>query len=132
MMGETTADAVVGGVCDRGFQQVGEALAGNFARGGEVGAAVAVTVDSKPVVDLWAGYADAARIRPWKRDTIVTGTAGSDAAEALFSGAASSPKLAAIMRNLFAEQHQLAAPIAEWAIRRGELSGSTDPRELIG
>jgi len=29
-------------------------VAENFARNGEVGAAVAVTVDGKPVVDLWA------------------------------------------------------------------------------
>jgi CubicO group peptidase (beta-lactamase class C family) len=38
---------------------------------GEVGAAVAITLDGKPVVDLWGGFADAARTRPWQRDTIV-------------------------------------------------------------
>jgi CubicO group peptidase (beta-lactamase class C family) len=50
---------------------VREAFAENFARHGEVGAAVAVTVGGKPVVDLWAGHADAARTHPWARDTIV-------------------------------------------------------------
>jgi CubicO group peptidase (beta-lactamase class C family) len=36
-----------------------------------VGAAVSVTVDGATVVDLWAGYADGQRSRPWERDTIV-------------------------------------------------------------
>src|SRR5439155_1712245 len=31
----------------------------------------AATVDGELVVDLWGGYADAARTRPWTRDTIV-------------------------------------------------------------
>jgi len=50
---------------------VQDAFADNFSRHGEVGAGVAVTVDGRPVVDLWAGHADAARTRPWMRDTIV-------------------------------------------------------------
>jgi CubicO group peptidase (beta-lactamase class C family) len=66
-----TAEVAVGGVCDTRFRAVREAFAGNFARQGEVGAAVAVTVDGKPVVDLWAGHADSARTRPWTRETIV-------------------------------------------------------------
>ena len=70
-MGERTADVAVGGVCDARFRQVREAFAENFVRQGEVGAAVAVTIDGKPVVDLWAGHADSARMRPWTRDTIV-------------------------------------------------------------
>jgi CubicO group peptidase (beta-lactamase class C family) len=69
-MGEMDAVAV-GGVCDARFQSVREAFAENFARRGEVGAAVAVTVGGKLVADLWAGHADAARTRPWVRDTIV-------------------------------------------------------------
>jgi CubicO group peptidase (beta-lactamase class C family) len=32
---------------------------------------VAVTVEGRTVVDLWGGWADAARSRPWERDTIV-------------------------------------------------------------
>jgi CubicO group peptidase (beta-lactamase class C family) len=42
-----------------------------MAAGTEVGAALAVCVDKQPVVDLWAGHADAARTRPWASDTIV-------------------------------------------------------------
>jgi len=61
----------IGGTCDSRFRNVREAFVENFARHGEVGATVAITVDGKSVVDLWAGFADAARTRPWTRDTIV-------------------------------------------------------------
>jgi CubicO group peptidase (beta-lactamase class C family) len=61
----------IDGICDPRFQRVRDAFSENFTLHGEVGATVAVTVDGKPVVDLWAGYADAARTRPWTRDTIV-------------------------------------------------------------
>ena len=63
--------AAVHGVCDSRLQGVRDAFVENFARGSEVGATVAATVDGKLVVDLWAGHADAARTRPWTRDTIV-------------------------------------------------------------
>src|SRR5207249_3897691 len=42
-----------------------------FEAGREVGASFAASVDGKFVVDLWAGYADAARTRAWERDTLV-------------------------------------------------------------
>jgi CubicO group peptidase (beta-lactamase class C family) len=42
-----------------------------FARGEDVGASVAVTLGGELVVDLWGGHADAAKTRPWQRDTIV-------------------------------------------------------------
>jgi len=58
------------GYCDPRFSKVKEAFQKNFDSGLEVGASVAVTVDGKFVVDLWGGYADAARTRPWKQDTI--------------------------------------------------------------
>jgi CubicO group peptidase (beta-lactamase class C family) len=63
--------AAVDGMCDSHFRLVHDAFAENFAQHGEVGASVAVTVDGKPVVDLWAGHAAAARTRPWTRDAIV-------------------------------------------------------------
>lgn len=59
------------GTCAVGFDRVRHAFAENFAQGAEVGATVAATVDRRLVVDLWAGHADAARTRPWTRDTIV-------------------------------------------------------------
>jgi CubicO group peptidase (beta-lactamase class C family) len=65
------ADAVVHGRHDPRFARVREALAEILASGFEVGAALAVYVDKQPVIDLWGGHADAARTRPWERDTIV-------------------------------------------------------------
>ena len=61
----------IAGRCDGRLGPVREAFAENFAAHGEVGAAVAVTLDGNPVVDLWAGHTDAARTHPWTYDTIV-------------------------------------------------------------
>jgi CubicO group peptidase (beta-lactamase class C family) len=63
--------AVVHGLCERGFERVREALAAILVSGSEVGAALAVYVDARAVVDLWGGHTDGARTRPWARDTIV-------------------------------------------------------------
>jgi len=52
------------------FAPVRDAFAQNFADGLEVGASVAVTLDGRPVVDLWAGEARQGGA-PWQRDTIV-------------------------------------------------------------
>ena len=38
---------------------------------GDAGGSVAVFVDGEPVVDVWGGFADAAREVPWQRDTLV-------------------------------------------------------------
>lgn len=59
------------GWCDRRFEAVRGALAGNFRDHGEVGAAVAVAIEGRLVVDLWAGSADRARTRLWRADTLV-------------------------------------------------------------
>ncbi|GAJ14706.1 unnamed protein product, partial [marine sediment metagenome] len=59
------------GHCDQRFSSVKEAFAENFKSGEEVGASFAATIDGEFVVDIWAGYADAAETRPWERDTIV-------------------------------------------------------------
>jgi len=59
------------GRCDAAFAAVREAFERNFTEHGDVGASVAVCLDGALVVDLWAGWADAARTRPWGRDTIV-------------------------------------------------------------
>ena len=62
--------APVHGTVEPGF----ESVADSFARGlekGELGAAVCAYVDGRKVVDLWGGWADAAKTREWQRDTIV-------------------------------------------------------------
>ncbi|MCF3129297.1 serine hydrolase domain-containing protein [Streptomyces olivochromogenes] len=64
-------ESPVHGHCDPRFTAVREAFEENFRDRGELGAAVSVSVDGEPVVDLWGGWADAARTRPWERDTLV-------------------------------------------------------------
>jgi len=59
------------GNCDARFERVRSAFAANFSDRGEDGAAIAVMVDGRLVVDLWAGFTDRARSKPWHRDTIV-------------------------------------------------------------
>ncbi|MCU1357326.1 MAG: putative esterase [Acidimicrobiales bacterium] len=58
------------GDCHADFEAVRTAFAANFDEGNEVGASVAVTLHGEPVVDLWAGDADA-NGTPWDRDSIV-------------------------------------------------------------
>jgi CubicO group peptidase (beta-lactamase class C family) len=60
----------VHGRCDPKFEAVRSAFARNFEELGDVGAAVAVRVDGEPVVDLWAGLADAAAGKAWDEDTL--------------------------------------------------------------
>ena len=59
------------GLCEPGFEGVKEAFAKNFEKDGDVGASFAATVDGEFVVDIWAGHADAAKTKPWQKDTIV-------------------------------------------------------------
>ncbi|GFG75298.1 serine hydrolase domain-containing protein [Mycobacterium botniense] len=59
-----------------GFERVRDEFEQNFAVRGEVGAAVAAWVDGELVVNLWGGFADAARTRPWREDTLATVLSG--------------------------------------------------------
>ena len=61
---------MIHGLVEPGFGGVAEALGANLERRGDVGAACCVYVDGKPVVDIWAGFADAATGRPWQDDTL--------------------------------------------------------------
>jgi len=64
-------ETVVQGQVEEGFERVRDAFAANFAAGREVGASFAVEVGGRRVVDLWGGFADRARSRPWQKDTLV-------------------------------------------------------------
>lgn len=59
------------GTVDPRFAAVRDAFAQNFTNGAENGAAFCMTLEGKPVVDIWGGYADEAQTRPWQKDTIV-------------------------------------------------------------
>ena len=57
-----------------GFERVRDAFAANFERSDayrEHGAALTVFVAGRQVVDVWAGHADRACTRPWRRDTLI-------------------------------------------------------------
>jgi CubicO group peptidase (beta-lactamase class C family) len=60
----------VHGFVARGFESVRDAFATNLEHHGDIGAACAVYRAGKPVVDLWAGFADLAGGRSWEEDTI--------------------------------------------------------------
>ena len=62
--------APIDGHADPRFAAVADVFADNFERG-ELGAACTVVVGGRTVVDLWGGWADVERTRPWQRDTIV-------------------------------------------------------------
>lgn len=53
-----------------GFEPVREAFAANFERYDDIGAAVCVYRDGRPVVDLWGGIADPDTGRSWSRETL--------------------------------------------------------------
>ncbi|MDQ8703806.1 serine hydrolase domain-containing protein [Streptomyces sp. LHD-70] len=59
------------GRCDERFAGVRAAFEANFRDRDELGAAVTVQVGGETVVDLWGGWADPGRTRPWRRDTLV-------------------------------------------------------------
>jgi CubicO group peptidase (beta-lactamase class C family) len=64
----------IGGFVAPGFEAVRDRFAANFARDDayqEVGAALAVHRGEDLVVDLWAGWRDAAKTVPWTPDTLV-------------------------------------------------------------
>lgn len=64
------SDPLAGTVKPR-FEKVRDAFAANFSSGREVGASFAVTLRGEPVVDLWGGFADGERSRPWESETLV-------------------------------------------------------------
>ena len=59
-----------GGRVAPGWEPMQEAFAGNFEHHGDIGAACCVYLHGRPVVDLWAGFADLAGGRPWHDDTV--------------------------------------------------------------
>ncbi len=95
-------DLVVSGFCDERFAEVQAEFEKNFVERGEVGASVALSIDGKPLVDLWAGKADRDG-NPWAEDTMTV----------VFSCTKGATALSA---HLLAERGQLDldAPVAEY------------------
>ena len=61
----------IDGTCDAAFLGVRDAFAANFEDGLELGASLSISIGGQNVVDLWGGHLDAARTRPWERDSLV-------------------------------------------------------------
>jgi CubicO group peptidase (beta-lactamase class C family) len=80
---------------DPAFARVRDAFDGNFRDHGELGAALCVHVGGRRVVDLWGGFADVARTRPWRDDTVV---------------------------NVFSAVKGLTAVCAHWLVEHGQLA----------
>ncbi|KAK8106920.1 uncharacterized protein PG998_008933 [Apiospora kogelbergensis] len=59
------------GTCDPRFEKVRTLFQGFLESGEEIGASLTVNLRGQTVIDLYGGHADAARTRPWVRDTIV-------------------------------------------------------------
>jgi len=59
------------GYCDERFISAKHAFEKNFELGLEVGASFAVSLNGELVVDIWGGFSDSAKTKPWEKDTIV-------------------------------------------------------------
>jgi CubicO group peptidase (beta-lactamase class C family) len=64
-----TVPAMVQGSADRRFRPLVQRFASIYRRPSHGGGALAVYWRGEPVVDVWAGYADAGGRRPWERET---------------------------------------------------------------
>ncbi|OSZ69139.1 serine hydrolase [Sphingomonas sp. IBVSS1] len=53
------------------FEGVKQAMAASLASGADLGASFAATLNGEPIIDIWGGWADDERSRPWEKDTIV-------------------------------------------------------------
>lgn len=69
-MTDTTAPEVHGFAADK-FERVRDVLAANLASGEDVGASYTAMLDGEVLVDIWGGYQDVDRTKPWERDTII-------------------------------------------------------------
>jgi len=64
-------DNMVQGFAQDRFAHVRDIMAASIASGADVGASFCATIDGETVIDIWGGWADEAKTRPWQADTIV-------------------------------------------------------------
>ena len=93
----------IGGAVEPGFEGVADAFRANFEEHGEVGAAAAVYVGGRKVVDLWGGVADRDAGTPYTEDSL----------QLVFS---TTKGATAACANLLAQRGELDidAPVAEY------------------
>ena len=58
------------GTCSARFDPLRELFAAKLESGEDLGASLALKIDGEMVVDLWGGWADLARTKPWTANTI--------------------------------------------------------------
>jgi len=58
------------GSCVKECSALEDAFSTNFADGLEIGASLCMSQDGETIVDVWGGFADAERQRPWEEDTV--------------------------------------------------------------
>ena len=61
----------INGYCEDRFISVKQQFEKNFELGLEVGASLAVSLNGKLVVDIWSGFSDSTKTKPWEEDSIV-------------------------------------------------------------
>ncbi len=88
---------LIGGHVSKGWETVGNAFRDNFSvlddDPGDLGASLCVVSAGRTVVDLWGGWADRGRTRPWQPDTLVN-------SYSVGKGITSTVALAAVSRGL--------------------------------
>ena len=57
-------------ICDSRFTSVKSLLQSKIDAEEELGASLVVNINGKDVVDIWGGYADAAKTKQWEENTI--------------------------------------------------------------
>lgn len=70
-MNTSPAMAAVQGRCSERFEPLRQLFESLLKSDADLGASLALTVDGRFEVDLWGGWADEARTRPWGEDTVV-------------------------------------------------------------
>jgi len=60
------------GECDPQFSKVKETFEKLYQEDREIGSCFAVYKDGKPLIDLWGGFQDKEKTKPWQKDNLVT------------------------------------------------------------
>ena len=67
---QSSSPPQIHGDCDPRFVKLSSALRDFIASDVELGASISVTIDGVCVVNIWGGHVDAARVKPWEKNTI--------------------------------------------------------------
>lgn len=65
------SDYPINGHCDERFEPLREAFIKNFGDDMELGSSFTLMIGDDTLVDLWGGFADKDRSKPWERETLV-------------------------------------------------------------